>query len=196
MKKIIEKLKKFEKSINKSDRKKLYILVFLLRFLVLAVPLYWFMESSISIYYYELFQTHQVKFILDAFSVNSSIGKTYSLENALLTPTIETSDYIIGIDRACTGYRSMFALFSLILALPKIKWSKRLKGIFFGFAVLYLSNIIRISTTILLGLKYGEAVFNFAHTVLWREGLIILVLILWVLWIKLMVKKIDYNVWI
>lgn len=96
-------------------------------------------------------------------------------------PTIIHEGKAIGIDRACTGYRSFFALMGLVLAVPAIKRKKRIKGILMALAVVYLANIIRLVTTFYLSDIFG---FDLVHGLMWREGMIAVVFISWIFWLK------------
>jgi exosortase/archaeosortase family protein len=102
----------------------------------------------------------------------------------------------IVIDADCIGWKSMYMFFALVLATPirekeklknKIKKffpKTKLKALVIGIPVLFIINFFRILTTILIGYYFGISYFNVAHTILWREGLIFAVLLIWFLWLK------------
>lgn len=105
----------------------------------------------------------------------------------------------IVIDADCIGWKSMCMFFALVLATPikvggKVKNLKnkiknffpktKLKALVIGIPVLFVVNFLRILTTILIGYYFGVSYFNIAHTILWREGLIFAVVLIWFLWLR------------
>jgi exosortase/archaeosortase family protein len=103
----------------------------------------------------------------------------------------------IVIDADCIGWKSVYMFFALVLATPisgKVKNLKnkiknffqktKLKALVIGIPILFAINFLRILTTILIGHYFGVSYFNIAHTILWREGLIFAVVLIWLLWLK------------
>jgi exosortase/archaeosortase family protein len=146
----------------------------------MVIPLYLLMYFKAKFFYLGYFEAQAVTFILSIFKINSLT----IIEWGFPVIAIENLNQAILIDSACTGYRSILALAGLIVAVPNIDWKKRLKGIFYGSLILFIVNIIRITTTIILGYYFGNKVFDFAHTFLWREGLIFVVILMWYIWLK------------
>lgn len=192
LKELSENIRKKEGSLKDSEKRLFYTLAFLLRFMMLALPLYLLIWSRASLYSLERAEAEQVISLLNIFQTGAELKEDYGM------PVIKVASLKkhIGIDAACTGYSSMLAFAALVTALPNIKWKKRLKGFLVGLPILYVANLARITTTILLGVRFGEKVLDIAHTLLWRQGLILVVLITWGAWLKLSIKKIDYKVFI
>ena len=117
------------------------------------------MFFDIDFFLIQNIEAMQVNTIINSLGTNSSllycqISECNSLPPGM--PSIVYNEFALGIDRACTGYRSFFALIGLILAVPGILQDKRIKGIIFAFIVVYASNIIRLVSTF-----YLSQVFSF-----------------------------------
>jgi exosortase/archaeosortase family protein len=67
---------------------------------------------------------------------------------------------------------------------------KKIKFLAFGLPFLFFLNFIRILTTILIAINYGFQYFEVVHTLLWREGLILAVVLIWYMWLR----RIKYKV--
>lgn len=161
--------------------KKLWrILKFLILFGAGAVPLYLIMFFNFDFLVFELLIANHLRMGLSFTSLDHSIFLVPSPETGYLMPAFNVEGKVIGIDRACTGYKSMIAFLALVFATPK----KGKKKALLLLPVIYAANIVRIQTTIMAGASFGKAVFDFVHTILWREMLIILIIGLWYLWLK------------
>ncbi|MBR9678946.1 MAG: exosortase/archaeosortase family protein [Nanoarchaeota archaeon] len=175
----------YRNTIQKKYVKKWNAIIFLTTLILLATPLYLIMESNFSLFWFEkLFSTSvSTTLIIQGINVNETIGYE---NNGLKMPVLEIEglEKQVGIGRACTGYRSILALFALTFSVPKIKFSKKVKAIIKFLPVMIIINYLRLYTTILLGILFGDNVFNFVHTFLWREGLIIIILLLWSYWLN------------
>ncbi|MDD5418047.1 MAG: exosortase/archaeosortase family protein [Candidatus Nanoarchaeia archaeon] len=169
-----------------NNRKLLDIFQFLLVFTLLGIPLYWFIASDIDLYAVELVQAGIVAKMISLSGYSVSITDTISLESLTKVPIVlvEGFETGIGIDRACTGYRSLYAFFALVVASPRTKWKRKLRGLFSGVLVISFFNIIRLYSTSMTGVLFGFDALEIMHTVLWRYGMLALVLVLWYLWLK------------
>ncbi len=183
IKKIWKKFKEFEKGLSREQKKLLQVLLFLVKFGIASIPIYIIMALDIDFFYMQNMEAIQVNLILNSLGINSTIyycsGECSPSPPGM--PTITYKSFAMGVDRACTGYRSLFALIGLILATPKIKIGKRKKGIVFAFAVIYMANIIRLVSTFYLSLDFD---FEIIHNLMWREGMIGVVFLSWVFWLK------------
>lgn len=178
-----QKFKKFVKKLNKRNKKLLFLFFFLLGFLILAFPLYLIEFMHIDLFGFEMLVTQQVSLLLKASGIEHMINvvlyKTYTIP-AIQIPNIP----VIAIDIACTGIRSMFAFIALVFALPLVDKKKRFKALIWGLPTIYIVNILRIYTTILVGLSISTKALDIVHTILWREGLVLLIIVMWIYWIK------------
>jgi len=176
---------KYRNIIQKKYVKRWNAILFLTTLILLATPLYLIMETNFSLFGFEkLFSTSvSATLRIQGINVNETIGyETNGLKMPVLE--IEGLEKQVGIGRACTGYRSILALFALIFSVPKIKLSKKTRAFLKFLPAMIIINYLRVYTTILLGILFGDNVFNFVHTFLWREGLIIIILMLWGYWLK------------
>jgi exosortase/archaeosortase family protein len=174
----------FEKKLSPQQKKLWQLLLFLIKFGIASIPVYLIMAFNLDFFYIQNAEALQVNFIINSFGTNSSVMYCKINEcNASPPgmPAIAYQDRAIGVDRACTGYRSFFALIGLILAVPGITKDKRLRGIFFALVVVYIANIIRLLSTFYLSFVFD---FELVHNIMWREGMIAVVFFSWLLWMK------------
>ncbi|MCW1299874.1 MAG: exosortase/archaeosortase family protein [Candidatus Parvarchaeota archaeon] len=183
--KLFHRIKKKEK-LNKKQRKLIFILKFLIRFSLLAIPLYLIMYFG-NLFLLKVVETKQISILLNLTEIKNSVEI-----NDEVILNVEPLKNKLVIDDACTGYRSMLAFAALVLAVPKIRNSKKSVALILGIPAIYVINILRIFSTILIAVKFGEEKLEFVHTFLWREGLIFLILILWLLWLNNVKEEISF----
>ncbi len=93
----------------------------------------------------------------------------------------------VSIEPGCNGIEACIVLFAAIMAYPA-SWRHRLIGIVAGFAAVQGVNVLRVISLFYLG-QWRTDVFNFAHEYLW-QGLIMLdVLVVWLLWVRVVVRS-------
>lgn len=184
LKKTKNTIKKHYDRLTPKQKKMAFLLEFLLRFLVAAVPIYVIMYFNIDLYRLEVIEASQIKYIVDLFGVQTQ-EYLMTIGNRLV-PVIRVTEILkdVAIDEACTGYRTIFAFVGLIFAYPRIKMKKRAYGLLIGIPIIYAVNIIRVVTTIMSAVWFGAEYMDVVHTVLWREGLILIIFFLWVFWLK------------
>jgi len=90
------------------------------------------------------------------------------------------AQYIITQD--CLGWKSAAAFIALIYASTE-RTLEHLNIILQGVAVIILANIVRVYTTVVLA-ERGIISFNIIHDVLWSWSLTLLVLVMWVYWLR------------
>jgi exosortase/archaeosortase family protein len=189
---LFKKYKRWKKRLNKTNRKLLYILRFLIVFNLFALPIYAIDYFNIDLFILEYIITKQVSLFLNIFGVDHSLSLLQI--GSKMIPTIKIAELpTIAIDISCTAIRSMFAFLGLVFALPKVKFDKRVRALLWGLPTIYIVNLIRIVTTILVGVKFSVEALDIIHTLLWREGLILLIIVMWVFWIKNNKIKFDYS---
>jgi len=91
---------------------------------------------------------------------------------------IKTAVIEINVIPACTGWRSVAAFLALVLAVPNVSWEKRVKALV-AVPVIYFVNLGRLASLVFAA-EIGKT--KLIHDFLWREGLVFLVLFLWVIW--------------
>jgi len=163
------------KKIQKKNLKT--ILIFLILFNLLAIPMYCIIYFQITFEPLERFVAYITKSILSLF------GYKIVQNGSFLSLLVDNKIFQIEISWDCTGWKSIYTLISLMLITPVVGIIRKLKYITCGVVVLFFLNIVRIVTTILLSVNYGFEYFNLIHTILWREGLILSVVLIWSLWL-------------
>jgi exosortase/archaeosortase family protein len=163
---------------KKTKKKLIQLLFFLIKFNLLAIPLYLLIYLDIS---YPPLQ-NLVAFLSQ--KLLSKIGIQSSLDQNTLIVAKEFKIAFVEISMDCTGWKSFYALFALAIATPGIKTKKKFLFIFFALPLLFFVNIGRIVTTIYLSLIEPES-FAFVHNFLWQWGLILAILGVWVLWLRI-----------
>lgn len=169
------------KRLAKKERfkRKLYgILLFLLFFNLLSIPLY------VAIYTDFSFQALQELNALFLYLTLKFFGHNVTLDGYFVNLVSDAGIKQIEVSWDSTGWKSMYALSSLIIATPISKFSRRLKFAVGGTLTIFALNYLRISTTVLASISLGFNLFDIIHTVLWREGMILGVVLLWFLWLR------------
>jgi len=166
----------------------LTVVLFLIKFNLLAIPMYLILWLNLSYPPMQVFLTELTYRNLNLMGYRAELIN--SRESAV--PLIYFSDQFpkIQISWDSTGWKSMYALLALTIATPYSNLKRKLKFLALGIPFLFLLNYIRIITTILVSLNFGVQYFEVVHTLLWREGLIMAVVAVWYLWLK----KVKYNI--
>ena len=157
------------------EKKLVKILFFLLKFNLLAIPLY------ITLYFNLSFPPLQNFLAYLIFQTLKIFGYSVSLNGYFLI--IQNFPEIIEVSWDSTGWKSLYALTALVLATPLSNFYKKMKFLILALPTLFLINYIRILTTILVSIKFGFKYFEIIHTFLWREGLIFAIIAIWVLYL-------------
>ena len=88
----------------------------------------------------------------------------------------------------CGAIETMAIYIAAILGFPALMW-KRLAGIVLGIPLLYAVNIFRLSCLGLIGAWFDTAVFDFAHHYVWQAIYLVFVVVVWLLWMELFVRR-------
>ena len=174
--KLLKRYKKWRKRLNKTNKKLLYILTFLILFNLFALPMYLIEYFNIDLYVLEYVITKQVSLFLNIFGIVHT-PLLLSIGSKIIPAIKVTGIPIVAIDVSCTAIRSMFAFIGLVFALPRVQINKKVKAILWGLPIIYIVNLIRLVTTIIVGVKFSVETLDFIHTLLWREGLILLIIV-------------------
>jgi len=148
------------------------VVVFLLRFLLLAVPAYLLFKAGIDFTRAQELVASQTAWLLNQFGIHAAT-------NSYL---IMTKGVYFEIVEACTAWRDAIGLIALVVAVPGVAFSKRLWSIL-GLPVIYIVNILRLATTIAIG-NYYPSLLVLAHDVLWKFFSAIFIVIIWAAWLK------------
>jgi archaeosortase B (VPXXXP-CTERM-specific) len=88
----------------------------------------------------------------------------------------------------CTGVYEMIIFAAAVLAFPA-GWRKKGLGIFLGLPLLYAINILRMMLLAYVQAHGSPDLFDFMHIYFWQATLILMILGVFILWIKLMVYR-------
>jgi exosortase/archaeosortase family protein len=165
--------------LDRGQRRLWMVLVFLLRLMALSIPLYLIIWLNVSLAPMQAVIAGQVAWLLRAAGFAAA-------ENGLLITVsgagADSFTFFIGQD--CTGWKSMIALFALVSASLGVTMRKRLLGMAVGIPLVYLGNLARIMAVVLIERALGPETALVFHDWLWQAGLISLVLVLWLLWLR------------
>ena len=154
------------------------VLVFLVRFLVLALPLHMLLWLNFDAHVLQVVTVNSVAFLL------SLAGVSYEVVDVFLLVDCGSFVWTIEIIKDCVGWKSFMAVSGLMFAVRKVKLKKRVWGIFVALPLIFVGNAFRIFTSIYFSIVFGYEWFDFIHNVLWQGGLIALVIIIWWVWLE------------
>jgi len=119
----------------------------------------------------------------------SILGLTLSLsgmEVAVNGVLLSINGFRLEIIDECTAIFSSIVYCSCVLAYPTTLRYKGV-GLAFGIPALYGINIFRLFVLSLVGVFYPD-LFEFVHVYLWQASFIIFVIVIFLLWLRLVVK--------
>lgn len=159
--------------LNKNQKKLFETLLFLIKLLVFAIPLYIIMSFQGILSPLQEIVSQNVQSLLQL------VGFEVSRNGFLII----AKDIAFFVSEDCTGWKSMLFLTALIFAVPKVKIKERLTGVALGIPAIYIGNLARILAVVLVWHNYGFEFAGIIHDYFWQAGLILLVLVLWVSWL-------------
>ena len=95
---------------------------------------------------------------------------------------IRASGFSVTIGRGCDALEPIAAFFAAVLASP-LGLRVKLPGILVGTACLWLINLIRIVSLVLIGVHAPRA-FDLAHGQVWQAAFIVLAIVFWAIWVQ------------
>lgn len=168
----------------KDTRKLELVADFLIKFNLLAIPMYLILFYGIE---FRPAQNILTDVVYTTFKSSGYWIERSDLKLMLIAPAeppgpprVET--LVMGFD--CTAWKTMYAFAALVIASPVAGKRNKLNFIIFGSILLFGLNILRLITTVLAAYTLGFESLNFMHTVFWREGLIMALIVLWFVWLK------------
>lgn len=153
------------------------ILVFLLRFLALALPFHVLLWINFDAYFLQVFTARSVSVLLSVFNVQHTYFDVY-----LIVP-LENVQWTIEIIKDCVGWKSFLAVCGLVFAVRGVGFQRRLIGVIFALPLIYVGNVVRIFSSIYLTRIFGFESFEVIHGILWQGGMIALILAIWIFWL-------------
>lgn len=182
----LEKLKGVE--LTREQKRMWNVLEFLIRLLILSIPLYLILVLAVDLSPLQhTVATHSAS-LLKALGYNVFQEGYY-----IIVGTIQNPFYFM-INEDCTGWKSMLFLFALIFAVPRIAMKKRVLGLVIGLPIVWVGNLMRVLGVVMAEAAWGLDFALVLHDYGYRLGLVALVLIIWVVWLKFSRKE-KKNVW-
>lgn len=181
-KSLFGKIKKIK--LTKDQEKMWQTLLFLVKLLILVIPLYLILAFNVDLSPLQEITTNQAYWIFKNMGFDvSRDGFILSVGSADSAVGINTNPVVFLISEDCTAWKSILLLFALIVAVAGVSMKKRLLGLAVGIPVLWLGNLARIFAIVLIAQNYGFTAASIVHDYLWQLGLISLVLLIWVVWL-------------
>ncbi|MBU0953401.1 MAG: exosortase/archaeosortase family protein [Nanoarchaeota archaeon] len=176
--------KKYQKLVNtnKNTKRLNSTLTFLVRLLVLSIPLY------IILFFIDFFPIQEMTAI-HSVAILQALGIWWAREGATVTILSGTDFFTFIISPDSTAWKSLVFLVALVVAVPKIDLEKRVFGLAIGLPIVWLVNIGRVLAIIGAEQTFGRDAALLTHDVLWRFGLIALVLGIWIVWLRFSLPK-------
>lgn len=163
--------------LSRKDKKLWTALMFLVRLLILSIPLYMVLWLNMSLLPLQnMVADHSVQ-ILEAVGISTA-------RDGLIISCGVSDPFIFYIGPDCTGWKSMLCFFALVFATMGVSMRKRILGVVVGIPLIYTGNIIRIVVVVLAEKSYGPEAAMLIHDWLWQAGLLGLVLVVWFAWLK------------
>ncbi|MEM5790891.1 MAG: exosortase/archaeosortase family protein [Candidatus Aenigmatarchaeota archaeon] len=179
-----------EDKILERRKKLLATLIFLIKLNLLVIPIY--------VLLYLDFSVPQIQFFL-ASSISSTLSlfkfPVISEEKNVYVFLAESESYKIipfEISMDCTGWKSMYLLFALVFA-SSFDLKRNFKFLAIYLPILFIINFLRITSTIAIALTLGFEYFEVTHNILWREGMIFFVILIWFIWLRKIKYKLKDN---
>ncbi len=155
------------------QKKSWTLLTFLVKFLILAIPLHFLLWINIDTTGMQIVTASQTAAIL------SALGLSIKHEGI----RIFTDTFTFVFIRDCTAWKAMLAFFALVVATPFVKGKNKMKALGIGLPLVYLANLVRTASTIYVGVFYPGNL-EFVHTILWREMMLLFIFGMWIFWFK------------
>ncbi len=147
-------------------------LIFLVKLLLLSIPLYLIIFFKIDLGFLQNFIVgHMVPFL-------NLVG----IEARRKGANILLEKFTVVINKDCTGWKGLLFFAALVLS-TKSQWKNKLFGLFVGLPAIFSVNILRIFLMILIG-GLSKKMFSIIHDVFWQASMILVVLIVWFMWWK------------
>lgn len=152
-----------------------------LRFLVIAAVLFLVLQRG----YVEIRKTHE-RFLNDTLngSVSAWLINTISPSRrvTVVDGALSGGGRAVDIKKGCEGFEVMILLVSILAAYP-MRWRMKLAGIFLGSLLIYLVNIIRITSLYYITWLYPNQ-FEFFHITVWQTVIVLLASLFFMFWIN------------
>ncbi|NOX72018.1 MAG: exosortase/archaeosortase family protein [Candidatus Micrarchaeota archaeon] len=157
------------------QRRLLSVLIFLAKMIALSVPIYIVLFFNIPLH------PLQEAVIGQSVAIFNAAGYEAVREGYLIRVN---NDFTFGISEDCTPWKSIWLLFALMIAVPRIAWKRRVIGMVAGAFALWAANLARIFFIVYVQQLFGSPAAMFVHDYLWKALLVVVVLGIWVAWLS------------
>lgn len=158
------------------NEKLVRILWFLIKFNIFAIPLYIIMFTGFTIYGLQEFLANIVTILLN------STGIPASLSGINIIIPVVGGFFSAEITWDCVGWKSLLTFLALVFA-TDFSIRKKLLAMLL-LPLIFIINIIRLWFMFFYVYNYGVENYPIIHATIWSWGLIAVILILWILWLK------------
>ncbi len=118
------------------------------------------------------------------------VGKGLALFGSQVTVDgrmVHASGMSVEVIEECTGAYEIIIFWAAVIAYPA-RWRAKLIGVVGGMLALMVINIFRMMFLVAAGSRWPEA-FDFLHIYFWQATLILMIVTVWVLWIRLIANR-------
>lgn len=173
-------LNKGRKKLTEKQKRLWGLQLFLLRFLVLAIPLYLVLTFGIDMWPVQLEVARESAWVIGLLGYNPAMYGA-----GVLADSSGSAPFFFVISPDCTGWKSMLFFVALLFAVPKRPWKSRVAGVVAGIAILWAINIFRVAAVVLIYSSLGLGAAMAVHDYLWQIGMGLAALLIWIAWLKL-----------
>lgn len=172
-------------NVSDADTKFIRILKFFIKFNLFAIPLYIILYEGWTLVELQIVIRDAVVWLLTALGLNPTV------HDLLISMPVKNGDWGAVINWDCTGWKSMLAFFALVMA-TDYPIKRKIMGLVL-VPLIFVVNIARIVFMFLYVKTFDLAYYQTVHAVVWSWGLILVILTLWVLWMRYDFSKINLK---
>jgi len=167
------------KKFSPPQRRLLSVAQFLVVFNILAIPMYVILLTDAT------FPPLQ-DFLASITAISLQHQGISAIASGSFLTIIDANDVVhnVQISFDSTGWKTVYALAALVIATPLPNIRRKLRFLLFALPGIFVLNFLRIWSTIWYSFVFGWQNFDVVHTLLWREGLIAVVLLFWFFWLR------------
>ena len=96
-------------------------------------------------------------------------------------------DFSANVIVECVGTLEILIYLAAVLAYPAT-WRQRIPGLLLGPFFILAFNVARLVTLMFIG-SYSVEIFDFLHVYLWQTTLIVLIIVVWLGWLRIFVRS-------
>ena len=163
--------------LTKKQKEMLSVLSFLVKMLILVIPIYVVLYFGISLYPLQETVLNQSVFIFDVSGFRPE-------RDGFLITVNNTHEFGFAVSEDCTPWKSIWLLISLMIAVPGIGIGRRILGMVAGSVILWAGNLARIFYIVWTEQFVGYDFAMFVHDYFWKAFLVVLVLLIWIIWLQ------------